>query len=871
MWSGVFLLLCSFVLGEAGLPGYQTGHAYHYNYQTRLRLNEPDTDKPDVGFQLSAGVDVTVVWGSGDDQLVRVQLKDAQLSHIGERKAAVFQKVSTTNLQAHPVMFHWRAGQVEAVYAAEKDTTDAVNLKKGVVSLFQVQTAAGERQETDVSGQCMALYDVSKSKVMKTRDCLLTTGFTNNNKVVGVDVKSASSVVYELSGDQPIIQSAIAEENHVTRVNLREELGTIIFSGQELKLEKQGTGGAAVQGASVEEAVTAAAGGEKFLKVSLATEEIIQECTEDCESPAEIVTRYRDDLSTEALAHLSSSNAFLEVLKRLRHAGKETILNILTDEANGDIVPQLIDIATAAQTDSAMEALLEFLDFSVEEDTDLPDRFLFILGFATHPTDKTLSMLLEKLSGEIGSEKIYEAMALTLGALVYTYCLDPQQCEQPIVGEVKTAFLEGLESAEFEDGQLMFLRALGNARLPDTITVLLTHAEGAQSNAVSMAALKALGRFDSTLLDSNGVRRSLSRIFHQNKKTYENTVRTAAASLLLMVNPSPWDVRNILLSLSTQEPKEVSTFIWARIKDLLDTNHPSSVVIQEVLKDVTAANYYTLAQNGLSAAYSNIMADTLNAVATYGLFIEFAKSALMRRSNMDVFLHGQDNSIQILQVALEAEGLEAMMGEEAEDEEASASGGMGLILMDVQVRPFKLFAGQAELMAAAWSYSGVRMSAVTGIVLMQDHFQIHHLQSGVVVESTFQGGVSVELGGSVDISLWNRASVTLVSNNGALVVKGSATVDSPLVKVGVDLNAEAEATIDFTTSVDFSDMPFTMCLQMEQKAFQYKRNISLYEKVPGKDAKFRLKRERTRSIPEKSFPLFTGQNNAQCRAMFSED
>jgi len=67
----------------------------------------------------------------------------------------------------------------------------------------------------------------------------------------------------------------------------------------------------------------------------------------------------------------------------------------------------------------------------------------------------------------------------------------------------------------------------------------------------------------------------MSRIYHQNGKQYETTVRSAAANLLLMSNPSQRQVQDIFLSLPHQKSREISNFVHARILDLIKTNHTS--------------------------------------------------------------------------------------------------------------------------------------------------------------------------------------------------------------------------------------------------------------------------------------------------------
>ena len=56
--------------------------------------------------------------------------------------------------------------------------------------------------------------------------------------------------------------------------------------------------------------------------------------------------------------------------------------------------PQLLDIATAAQTDASREALLELLSFEDEDAVDHPQRFLFAAAYSSHPSETLITDLI---------------------------------------------------------------------------------------------------------------------------------------------------------------------------------------------------------------------------------------------------------------------------------------------------------------------------------------------------------------------------------------------------------------------------------------------------------------------------------------------
>lgn len=49
-----------------------------------------------------------------------------------------------------------------------------------------------------------------------------------------------------------------------------------------------------------------------------------------------------------------------------------------------------------------------------------------------------------------------------------------------------------------------------------------------------------------------------------------------------------------------------------------------------------------------------------------------------------------------------------------------------------------------------------------------------------------------------------------------MVITGDMTVDSSFVKAGLEISAETEAGMEFISTVQFSQYPFLVCLQMDR-------------------------------------------------------
>ena len=50
----------------------------------------------------------------------------------------------------------------------------------------------------------------------------------------------------------------------------------------------------------------------------------------------------------------------------------------------------------------------------------------------------------------------------------------------------------------------------------------------------------------------------------------------------------------------------------------------------------------------------------------------------------------------------------------------------------------------------------------------------------------------------------------------ALAITGSITVDSSFVKAGLEISTETETGLEFISTVQFSQYPFLVCMQMDK-------------------------------------------------------
>ncbi|XP_043917255.1 microsomal triglyceride transfer protein large subunit [Protopterus annectens] len=852
---------------------------YKYSYVTEVLMDRGKVSAKDsAGLKISSKVNVNLVWrnpSNDDDQLIKIMMKDIKIENVTARpkKLNIFEGATAKAIMGkekleafyNPVFLHLKHGKVVNFYSYQNEPENVQNIKKGLASLFQLQPKLSSVNEVDVSGDCKVTYQTNKNqvtKVKKLNSCKIVKnpGFTSNIKVFGVTGMASCGTIYTLEND--FIKTAFAEETHWIRLNARQATAVEIISKQKLQLKTIVPGPNEVSGKHVEGIIKSL--DPNLVTVSLAAVPVKQEC-KNCPSLLGHWQAIRKHLEPDNLSKASAARSFLSFIQRLRIAGKEEILQMLKTE-NQTLLPQLTDAVTAAQTPAAMEAILDYLNFANASDFLLQERFLYASGFASHPNEKMLRSLLNIYNGKIGNSDIKETVVIIMGALIRKMC---QQggCELPAVVEAKHLILKGLEKTEKHSEMKMYLLALKNARLPEAIPLLVKYSEF-EIGTISSIAVTALQKYDIIFITKE-VKKAMNRIYHQNYKVHEKTVRTAAADVIFSSNPSYMEVKNLLLSIG-ELPMEMNKYMLSKVKDILRFEIPASKVVRQVLKDTIVHNYDRFSKSGSSSAYSGYMIRSPEALSTYSLDILYSGSGILRRSNMDINIVAKNSPLHASQVVIEAQGLEPLIAATPDEgeEHLDSFAGMSAILFDVQLRPVTFFEGYSDLMSKMFTATGDPMNVVKGLLLLADHSQVIKLQSGLEISTEIQGGMAIDISGGMDFSLWYRESKTTVTNKGALVIAGNFTVDLSFVKAGLEISFESEAMLNFATTVKFSQYPFLVCMQMEKDQFPFREYVTKYESLTSGKSYVSRKR-RVQMIPGSEFPLHQ-ENSNMCKEVFKE-
>uniref|UniRef100_A0A1A8MDF8 Microsomal triglyceride transfer protein n=1 Tax=Nothobranchius pienaari TaxID=704102 RepID=A0A1A8MDF8_9TELE len=834
MLALVVFLLCAASTVSASTKGVAAGprlnnnQLYKLRYTTEVLLDRARGSREgSTGYRISSDVAVHLVWrgpSSKDDQLIQLAISNVRLEPAAERpeKKNVLHGATTESILGKnklaaltkPFLVHLKNGKTKAFYSYWAEPATIKNLKRGLVSLLQFQLYSGKVVENDVSGR-------------------LEDGF---------------------------IKTAEAEETHTLAVNAPRSAATKVSSRQTLVLVGKDAGPPERAGKDVTGVVKSI--DDKLAAVGIAAEKVKSKC-KGCPSLLEHWQAVQKQLEPASLSKAMAPRSFLALIQSIRKASKDEILKVLKS-ASKTALPQAVDAVTSSQTPASLDAMLEFLNFTDAKGLVLQERFLYACGFASHPNERMLQALLDINKGKIGSRDIKESVVIIMGALVHKLCLKGS-CSLPAVMQAKKLILEGPESTKDEAEVQMYLLALKNCLLPEAIPILTKFAES-EVGSYSIIALTALQRYDVGLMTSE-VKQTVNRVYHQNLRIYEKNVRAAAADVILSSNPSYMEVKNLLLSIGNL-PHEMNKYMLSKIQDILRFEMPASKVIQQAMKDMISHNYNRFAKVGSSSAFSGFMARSADLTSTYSLDILYSGSGIMRSSNMNIYGSSNGAMLHGLQVAIEAQGLESLIAAtpDAGEEDLESFAGMSALLFDVQLRPVTFFKGYSDLMSKMFSMTGDPINVVKGLILLTDHSEVIQLQSGLKVSSEFQGGLAIDISGGMEISLWYRESKTSVNNRGALVVAGNVTVDMDFLRAGVEVSFETEASLDFITTVQFSEYPFLVCMQMDKATFPFREFLSKYESTSsGKIVTSR--RSRKQLVPGSEFPLHQ-ENSNMCNKVF---
>jgi len=879
---------------------YEVGTVYQYQYTTEVLLNEPqalpESSPKDVGFRLKMGAELTAVWqhhSNPGEKIIQVQLVAPKLSvkaRQGPAPDGFVEKYSKVDsLPLTPVFAHWVRGKVARVFVAAGEEAASLNLKKGLVSLLQMQTGAWSGQETDASGLCDVSYVTKASLVTKTKTgCRLPQGhvfFNHTNQVLGASTTSTSSTTYTLRPEDSALQSAEALETHITRVEARPSSASEVISRQSLVFTGERAASSGPLRASTEAEVVHALSsltGASLQAQELTTAEDVRECIA-CKTLNELVHSFRQTLESSNMGSQSAALAYIRLVKKMRESSEEDIGAVLRNKLFGKILPQLLDIAAGAQTPASHRAAVGFLRLpertagGLTKGERLAERWLTAAGLQTHPDGAAVSELLELAGKGLASPQLQETLLYAVSSMART--LARRSPAHPAVAAVTSHLHAALPRCSSQDCSLQTLAALQTLQSNASVPLLLQTALTAPRKP-AVAAMRALQTLPRHYLTDQALY-SLERLLLSLDRPADSSLRLMAADVLLTTRPSAPLLRALLQGLrGAPQEAEFGAVVMARLRDLLGQGDPRLLkAYREALSSPSLRSYDVLAQSGLSTAFSRPLtapsapSSTSSAPSANASFTNMLEvsGGLLKRSTVDVTVSSGEHALPLLSFGMYAGGLDmfggGQAGEKAEDEAEEANAGLQIALMDMQLRPLVFFTSTSEAMGHVWSgTASERTTALQGTALLQDHQQRLPLQNGFAASLLLTGAVSYDLAGQIQISvMWSKEAHSLVEIGAGVVIQGQARVDAAFVQAMLEHNTGVTANMDISADVTMSG-DVSMCMKMSAQPHTVTHSVRKLERLPGSAYALRKYRRRRWQGPGRTYAI-NRKTNQLCNAM----
>nr|CAD7575870.1 unnamed protein product [Timema californicum] len=525
------------------------------------------------------------------------------------------------------------------------------------------------------------------------------------------------------------------------------------------------------------------------------------------------------------------------------------------------------------------------------------------------------------------SEKLAETLVLTVSAMTNRFRRHPGNSKHKIVSDVQSSLESGISACNSEECKQKYLRAFKNLALEDTIPTLLKYAING-TRKTSVAAMKAIRALPVAMWNDT-VKKAAERIYFQVGRRYDSSSRTLSLDILLESSPSKALLRDLLLSLTSTDPAyEVKQYLVQRLRQIGERDLLLNNTVREIVREEKMLNtYHIQAQRGLTTAFTRSF---LNHPSLNGslVSIQEVSSGLLKRGIVDIVIDRAGQSQEIFSLGLFTGGLGSFLSSDEEpsdpDElEESATAGMEVTALGVQVRPFVFFSGQGELMGHVWSGTGsektpafqllsrgevletltkmhdpttapiTRGAAVAQasrtIALLQDHLEYLPLQTGFIAELSLIGAVSFDLSGQIQLifkfDYKAPASVVLLANalvvlsstaedgeievrisvGAGIALQGLIKVDTSFVRSQVEFNLATEVKLNLVSDIDFYGN-LALCLQLKQPDSVVRHNIYKVERIPGSKHRLRKSKYKTIPVPGRTYAL-NRKNNEMCNVI----
>ncbi|XP_035720701.1 microsomal triglyceride transfer protein large subunit-like isoform X2 [Vespa mandarinia] len=873
---------CQMAPAVAGATkGWDVGSGLKYQLTTTVLFRESGPSKfaGDVGFQLTAELDVTAVWRDPNDPesfLLNIEISSPQLL-IKSRKAPepegfVEHSSRVNEISQRPAIVLWKNGEIKAVYLDTSESVSSKNLKRGLASIFQYKTFDDEIREKDASGLCTVNYvSLGPKTIFKRKsNCKINTNALppkkqHPNSILDVKLVSYRNVTYELSSFLLPTNIKEEEEHQLTLVT-RPEVGSMVTT-KRLLIEIPRNDDkviAYLDANTVKHAVALLQPGYRETDIELEMEPFT--CPESgCPMLEHMVEDHRESLNNAALGTTKSASAFLKLLPLVKRTTTEQLVKLLKSPRYRQLKTQLLDLYGSTSTTATHQAAMKIL--RQDEIGDDTERYLWALSMSPNPDADIAKDILRRSEETMQNDKLSETFALTAAAIARHYGTST------VIEKARFSLELGLDSCTGEECKIKFLRALRNLKSKKAIPILLKYTED-KSSATSIVAWRALAALPSEYITSD-VKEAAFKTFYQiGKSKRDSSARTLALDIILESGPSKEELRGLIESLANNDlAYEIRKYLNQRFEQLSEKNQTFARNLKENFNQLQRKinNYHVLAQKGLSTAFSRSFLKSKGSNGSL-VTIQEINAGLLKRGIVNVVLETGEHEETMFSLGLFARGLGNFVSSNQDDnadaDEDIPTAGMEIDLLGVGIRPFVFFSGQGELMGHVWSgTASERTPAFQAITSLHSHSEFIPLTAGFVNEMDVQGAMSFDLAGQIQLSLWSRNAHSLVDMSAGIVIQGGSKLRSNFVQSMTEYSLTMEPKLELTTDVDFSGQ-VSLCMRLSQPDTLIKQQIYKIERIPNSRHRLRKTRRIRLFSPGRSY-LLNRKNNEMCSKVSS--
>ncbi|XP_066297866.1 vitellogenin-6-like [Branchiostoma lanceolatum] len=576
--------------------------------------------------------------------------------------------------------------------------------------------------EQDVSGLCETQYDIRESRLQQNlREVTKTKDYQNcrqkveklhslvsakkieserkdrkEDKLESSSVSRLLVVTDKLRSDKFLIQESETRSQHVYQPYSKEGGEVITFSKQTLKLKEAKQ----VSEQMPEPREPELKGNLSFVfqkpEYKQPREEPRQEKTQE---KKEKIERLSKEISKE-MKHSVSQEAprkFVELVKELRQLSEEQMKKILkelitkplnqgeqrkqrlTDEQvqeKNQTRKVLLDAVSLVGKQEALRAIRELMELKKISESEV-EMLLTGVSLSIQPCPRTTREMLEIAQSERSQEskQIRKSAWLSLGTMIHGMISqqkegqmqkkrpqDQDQIEQ-IKREYSQELLKGIEEEKSEEEKLIFLRAIKNAGLEQTVDRLQEIISGKDSETntkeIRVQAIDALSRVAKKL--PNKVRQIALRVFQNPEKSESERIR--AYELMMETKPTLSFIELIAQSTQRETSNQVGQYVYTDLKARSECKMPSCKKMSKLCKIALrlCKPFNKGIQYSESRKWQMVDEDLDMGVSLDLKSISNKKSIFPKDVRAQLRLNTLGYDIKLLEIAGRAEGLQSMI------------------------------------------------------------------------------------------------------------------------------------------------------------------------------------------------------------------